>query len=74
MSSRRQVHESPPPYSDTSHDIVPDIAMVNRDISSQIGGTSQSTISIISNTCPEMDDNNGNKSKSDNKEDKSIHM
>lgn len=71
-----QVHESPPPYSDTSHEILPDIIMAN--ISSQIGGTSQSnensTISIISNACPAGDVINENKSQSDNKEDKSIHM
>lgn len=71
-----KVHESPPPYSDTGHEVLPEIILGNRHILSQIGGTSQSneTISIISNACPGRDVINTNKSQSDNKEDKSIHM
>lgn len=73
-----KVHESPPPYSDTGHEVLSDIGMINRNTSSQIGGTSHSneipTISIISNGCPERGVINENNSQSDNKEDKSNHM
>lgn len=73
-----KVHESPPPYSDTGHDVLPDIVMVNRNISNQVEGTSQSNensaISVISNVCSGRDVIDGNKSQSDNNDDKSIHM
>lgn len=73
--SMESVHESPPPYSDTGHDILPDIVIANRNTSSQIGNTSQnSSISIISNACSASDVINENKNQSDNKDDKSIHM
>lgn len=73
-----KVHESPPPYSDTSHDILPDIVMVNENSSNEIGNTSElnqnSSISIISNACSASDVINENMNHSDNKDDKSIHM
>lgn len=74
-----KVHESPPPYTDTGHENPPVIAVIAMtNVSSQNGGTSQSnessSISIISNACPEIEVVNGNKIQSDNKEDKSIHM
>lgn len=73
-----KVNESPPPYSDTSHEILPDVVMVNRNISSQIGGSSRtnenSAISIISIASSTKDINNEDNSQCDNKDDKSVHM
>ncbi|KAJ6641960.1 hypothetical protein Bhyg_06905 [Pseudolycoriella hygida] len=73
--SKESVHELPPPYSDTGHETLPDIVIPNRNTGSQIGGTSQSsensTVSIISNDCPERAIINENNS---DKEDKAIHM
>lgn len=66
-----KVHESPPPYSDTGHEVLPDI-VVNINQSSQIESTSRSneslTISVISSDNPERD------VISDNKEDRAVHM
>lgn len=69
--SKESVHESPPPYSDTGHEVLPDI-VVNINQSSQIESTSRSneslTISVISSDNPERD------VISDNKEDRAVHM
>lgn len=71
MSSK--VHESPPPYSDTGHDVLSDIIIAN-----QSGGTSRSnensTISIISSGNPGQVVISGNGDVSDIKEDKTVHM
>jgi len=74
--SKESVHESPPPYSATGHDILPDV-VVNRNVTHQVGGTSQtnsdSSISIISNSCSASDALKENVNQN-NKDDKSIHM
>lgn len=68
-----KVHESPPPYSDTGHDILPDIAVVNSNQSGQSESPSRSnestTISIISNGNSECHQD----VISDNK-DRAVHM
>ncbi|KAG4079885.1 hypothetical protein HA402_015016 [Bradysia odoriphaga] len=70
--SKESVHESPPPYSDTGHDVLPDILV------GQIESTSRSnentTISIISSGSPGRDVISENRCPSDNKEDKTVHM
>lgn len=72
----KKVLESPPPYSDTSHQTLPDVIMVNRNVSNQTGATSQTSesnaISIISNASSTKDVNDN--SQCDNKDDKSVHM
>ncbi len=71
-----KVHESPPPYSDTGHDILTDVIMVNR--STPIGGASHSndtsSISIISNACPDGNVITANSSISEDKEERTIHI
>lgn len=76
-----KVHESPPPYSDTSHENLPDVIMsFNRNISNETSGTSQTneatTISIISNIRPQRDSIPENKIPSDDNKggERAIHM